>query len=97
MEVWALEAYGAAYTLQEILTVKSDDVIGVPRSTKRSSRATTPSRRAFPRASVSSKVQPGLNVELKSLADDEDDDDLVAAGRAFRSHYRPQGIHPPRE
>ena len=28
MEVWALEAYGAAYTLQEILTVKSDDVLG---------------------------------------------------------------------
>jgi len=28
MEVWALEAYGAAYTLQEILTIKSDDVTG---------------------------------------------------------------------
>jgi DNA-directed RNA polymerase subunit beta len=28
MEVWALEAYGAAHTLQEILTIKSDDVIG---------------------------------------------------------------------
>jgi DNA-directed RNA polymerase subunit beta len=28
MEVWALEAYGAAYTLQEMLTVKSDDVNG---------------------------------------------------------------------
>jgi DNA-directed RNA polymerase subunit beta len=28
MEVWALEAYGAAYTLQEFLTVKSDDVVG---------------------------------------------------------------------
>ena len=28
MEVWALEAYGAAFTLQELLTVKSDDVIG---------------------------------------------------------------------
>ena len=28
MEVWALEAYGAAYTLQEMLTIKSDDVIG---------------------------------------------------------------------
>jgi DNA-directed RNA polymerase subunit beta len=28
MEVWALEAYGAAYTLQEILTVKSDDIVG---------------------------------------------------------------------
>ena len=28
MEVWALEAYGAAYTLQEIITVKSDDIVG---------------------------------------------------------------------
>ena len=28
MEVWALEAYGAAYTLQELLTIKSDDVNG---------------------------------------------------------------------
>jgi DNA-directed RNA polymerase subunit beta len=28
MEVWAMEAYGAAYTLQEFLTVKSDDVMG---------------------------------------------------------------------
>ena len=28
MEVWALEAYGAAYTLQELLTIKSDDVTG---------------------------------------------------------------------
>ncbi|UKI38637.1 MAG: hypothetical protein L6V93_16550 [Clostridiales bacterium] len=28
MEVWALEAYGSAYTLQEILTVKSDDIVG---------------------------------------------------------------------
>lgn len=39
MEVWALEAYGAAYTLQEILTVKSDDVVGVLRPMKQSSRA----------------------------------------------------------
>jgi DNA-directed RNA polymerase subunit beta len=28
MEVWALEAFGAAHTLQEILTIKSDDVVG---------------------------------------------------------------------
>jgi DNA-directed RNA polymerase subunit beta len=34
MEVWALEAFGAANILQEILTVKSDDVIGAPRPTK---------------------------------------------------------------
>jgi DNA-directed RNA polymerase subunit beta len=52
MEVWALEAYGAAYTLQEMLTVKSDDVVGRTRSTKPSSRATTPSRPAFPKAST---------------------------------------------
>jgi DNA-directed RNA polymerase subunit beta len=32
MEVWALEAYGAAYTLQEMLTVKSDDVTGRTRT-----------------------------------------------------------------
>ena len=34
MEVWALEAYGAAYTLQEILTVKSDDVLGRTKTLK---------------------------------------------------------------
>jgi DNA-directed RNA polymerase subunit beta len=34
MEVWALEAYGAAYTLQEMLTVKSDDVSGRTRMYK---------------------------------------------------------------
>ena len=32
MEVWALQAYGAAYTLQEMLTVKSDDVVGRTRA-----------------------------------------------------------------
>ena len=41
MEVWALEAYGAAYTLQEMLTVKSDDVAGGDVS-RRSSRARIP-------------------------------------------------------
>jgi DNA-directed RNA polymerase subunit beta len=41
MEVWALEAYGAAYTLQEMLTVKSDDVAAAPRCTRTSSTAIT--------------------------------------------------------
>ena len=40
MEVWALEAYGAAYTLQEMLTVKSDDVNGRTKMYKTSSVAT---------------------------------------------------------
>jgi DNA-directed RNA polymerase subunit beta len=39
MEVWALEDYGAAHVLQEILTVKSDDVEAACRFTKPSSRA----------------------------------------------------------
>ena len=38
MEVWALEAYGAAYTLQEILTFKSDDVTGRVKAYEPSSR-----------------------------------------------------------
>jgi hypothetical protein len=54
MEVWALEAYGAAYTLQEMLTVKSDDVAGRTKVYERSSAATTLSRRASPRASTCS-------------------------------------------
>ena len=46
MEVWALEAYGAAYTLQELLTVKSDAFRAERRFTNNSSRATAPCRRA---------------------------------------------------
>ena len=52
MEVWALEGYGAAYTLQEMLTVKSDDVSGRTRSTNRSCAATTRSKPAFPSPST---------------------------------------------
>lgn len=41
MEVWALEAYGAAYTLQELLTVKSDDVVGRVKAYEKSLKAKT--------------------------------------------------------
>jgi len=47
MEVWALEAYGAAYILQELLTAKSDDVYGRRRFTRPSSRAKRRSSRAY--------------------------------------------------
>ena len=47
MEVWALEAYGAAYTLQEILTVKSDDVVGRVRHTRLLSKARISLSRVF--------------------------------------------------
>ena len=46
MEVWALEAYGAAYVLQEMLTVKSDDVPGRTKVYESIVRANTPSRPA---------------------------------------------------
>ena len=52
MEVWALEAYGAAYTLQEMLTVKSDDVAGRTKVYEAIVAATTRSRRASRRAST---------------------------------------------
>jgi DNA-directed RNA polymerase subunit beta len=47
MEVWALEAYGASYTLQEILTVKSDDVMGESRPTRPLSRVRIFRNRVF--------------------------------------------------
>ena len=46
MEVWALEAYGAAYTLQEMLTVKSDDTQGRTKVYENIVRASTRSRPA---------------------------------------------------
>jgi DNA-directed RNA polymerase subunit beta len=54
MEVWALEAYGAAYILQELLTVKSTMSRAGPRSTRAWSRARTSSRRACPSRSTCS-------------------------------------------
>ena len=48
MEVWALEAYGAAYTLQELLTIKSDDVAGRSKIMKPLSRAKMPRLLAHP-------------------------------------------------
>jgi DNA-directed RNA polymerase subunit beta len=54
MEVWAMEAYGAAYALQEFLTVKSDDVRAAPACTSPSSRASTCWRPVCRRASTCS-------------------------------------------
>jgi DNA-directed RNA polymerase subunit beta len=68
MEVWALEAYGAAYTLQEMLTVKSDDVAAAPRSTRRSSGDDT-FESGIPESFnvlVKEMRSLGLNVELTS-------------------------------
>ena len=68
MEVWALEAYGAAYTLQEMLTVKSDDVAGRTKVYEVDrAEATMPSKPACPESFnvlVKEMRALGLNVEL---------------------------------
>ena len=66
MEVWALEAYGAAYTLQEMLTVKSDDVIGRTKVYEAIVRVTTPSRLVFRRASTCSSRKCAALVSMSN-------------------------------
>ena len=69
MEVWALEAYGASYVLQEMLTVKSDDVNGRTKVYEsRSSRASTRSRPACRSRSTCwsrKSVRSGIDIELE--------------------------------
>ncbi len=75
MEVWALQAYGAAYTLQEILTVKSDDVVGRTKVYEAIVKGDDTFEAGIPESFnvlVKEMRSLGLNVELSSL-DDEDD------------------------
>ena len=85
MEVWALQAYGAAYTLQEMLTVKSDDVVGRTKVYEAIVKGDDTFEAGIPESFnvlVKEMRSLGLNVELTSLNDGEDDDDdpaLMAA------------------
>ena len=68
MEVWALEAYGSAYTLQEILTVKSDDVSGRAKTYEAIVRGDDNFQAGIPESFnvlVKELRSLGLNVELK--------------------------------
>jgi DNA-directed RNA polymerase subunit beta len=70
MEVWALEAYGAAYTLQEMLTVKSDDVAGRTKVYEAIVRGDDTFESGIPESFnvlVKEMRSLGLNVELASL------------------------------
>ncbi len=72
MEVWALEAYGAAYTLQEILTVKSDDVIGRVKTYEAIVKGENIPEPGIPESfKVLIKELQSLGLDLK-LYDDED-------------------------
>ncbi|XNM77167.1 hypothetical protein ACLK19_26815 [Escherichia coli] len=68
MEVWALEAYGAAYTLQEMLTVKSDDVNGRTKMYKNIVDGDHPMEPGMPRIlqRIAEGIRSlGINIELE--------------------------------
>jgi DNA-directed RNA polymerase subunit beta len=80
MEVWALQAYGAAYTLQEMLTVKSDDVVGRTKVYEAIVKGDDTFEAGIPESFnvlVKEMRSLGLNVELSTI--EEDDDDLPQA------------------
>ncbi len=86
MEVWALEAYGAAYTLQEILTVKSDDVVGRVKTYEAIVKGQPVPRPGIPesfRVLVKELQSLGLDVRVQDVNGEEvdlkqtyDDDDI---------------------
>ena len=71
MEVWALEAYGAAYTLQEILTVKSDDVVGRVKTYEAIIKGENIPKPGIPESfKVLLKELQSLGLDVKVLRDD---------------------------
>ena len=90
MEVWALEAYGAAYTLQEILTVKSDDVVGRVKTYEAIVKGENVPEPGVPESfKVLIKELQSLGMDVKILSEDEqeiemrelDEDDEPASDR----------------
>ena len=87
MEVWALEAYGAAYTLQEILTYKSDDVVGRVKTYEAIVKGQPIPRPGVPESfRVLVKELQALGLDLKvldehdqeiELRDDDDEDEVI--------------------
>jgi len=82
MEVWALQAYGAAYTLQEMLTVKSDDVIGRTKVYEAIVKGDDTFEAGIPESFnvlVKEMRSLGLNVELDSVVDPDAEPTALAA------------------
>ncbi len=77
MEVWALEAYGAAYTLQEILTVKSDDVVGRVKTYEAIVKGENVPKSGVPESfKVLVKELQSLGLDIKVLNKDKEEIDL---------------------
>ena len=91
MEVWALEAYGAAYTLQEILTVKSDDVVGRVKTYEAIVKGENIPEPGVPESfKVLIKELQSIGLDIKVLAEDaqeieihDDDDDIDERAHAL--------------
>ena len=89
MEVWALEAYGAAYTLQEILTVKSDDVVGRVKTYEAIVKGENVPDPGIPESfKVLVKELQSIGLDIKVLNEDEEeislrdsDEDIVETAR----------------
>jgi DNA-directed RNA polymerase subunit beta len=89
MEVWALEAYGAAYTLQEILTVKSDDVVGRVKTYEAIVKGENIPEPGVPESfKVLIKELQSIGLDIKVLSEDaqeiviqDDDDDINETAR----------------
>ena len=89
MEVWALEAYGAAYTLQELLTVKSDDVVGRVKTYEAIVKGENVPEPGVPESfKVLIKELQSLGLDVKILSEDlqeieirEIDDDIAETAR----------------
>jgi len=77
MEVWALEAYGAAYTLQEILTVKSDDIVGRVKTYESIIKGQNVPKPGIPESfKVLIKELQSLSLDVKVLDKDDKEIDL---------------------
>jgi len=77
MEVWALEAYGAAYTLQEILTVKSDDIVGRVKTYEAIVKGDNVPEPGVPESfKVLIKELQSLGMDVKMLNTDKEEIDL---------------------
>ena len=99
MEVWALEAYGAAYTLQEILTVKSDDLIGRQKTYEAIVKGEPVPKPGVPESfKVMIRELQGLGLDVRVLDEngevvdlrndgDEDEDDNRYPAEAFEMNY----------
>ncbi len=105
MEVWALEAYGAAYTLQEILTVKSDDVVGRVKTYEAIVKGENVPDPGIPESfKVLVKELQSIGLDIKVLNEDEEeislrdsDEDIVETAREVDMDIEGRVVEPASE